>query len=182
MTLFSGAILEVLREGAAGYAEQLSFADIRDAAFEKMVIGFGANAPRPVLHQVNARKGDLTRLKVFPNRAFHPDAAAHGEQVKHDVDFKQRSVPEAHAREAAAHDARAPATAQRTQAEHDMLPAGDHQPVKPEAYAYRASQVNDAPAPELKKDARSKLLLNILSVVLFIVLALLYIVFFSGHL
>ncbi|WP_159833346.1 caspase family protein [Burkholderia sp. 8Y] len=175
ITLFSGAILEVLREGAEGYAEQLSFADIRDAAFEKMVIGFGANAPRPVLHQVNARKGDLTRVKVFPNRAFHFDAATHSEQadaaareqVKRDVDVEQRSVHESEAREPA-HE------------EHDAAPANDHQLVKPEAHAYGASHVNDAPG--VKKDARSKLLLNLLSVVLFIVLAMLYIVFFSGHL
>ena len=32
-------------------------------------VGFGANAPRPVLHQVNAAQGDLTRTPAFPNRA-----------------------------------------------------------------------------------------------------------------
>jgi hypothetical protein len=33
-----------------------------------MVVSFGANAPRPVLHQVSAAQGDLTRTPAFPNR------------------------------------------------------------------------------------------------------------------
>jgi tetratricopeptide (TPR) repeat protein len=68
-TLFTGAVLEVLREGAVGHAAHISFADLRDAAYERMVISFGANAPRPALHQVNASHGDLTHIPAFPNRA-----------------------------------------------------------------------------------------------------------------
>jgi hypothetical protein len=68
-TLFTGAVLEVLREGIEGDHSYLSFADLRDAAFDRMVENFGAKAPRPVLHQVNAAAGDLTRAPAFPNRA-----------------------------------------------------------------------------------------------------------------
>lgn len=68
-TLFTGAVLGVLRDGAAGRPERLSFADLRDAAHERMVEGFGARAPRPVLHPVNQAQGDLSRLPAFPNRA-----------------------------------------------------------------------------------------------------------------
>jgi hypothetical protein len=68
-TLFTGAVLEVLQRGAEGQPPYLSFADLRDAAFDRMVVSFGANAPRPALHQVNAAKGDLTRAPAFPNRA-----------------------------------------------------------------------------------------------------------------
>ena len=71
-TLFTGAVLDVLREGAEGRPPALSFSDLRDAAFQRMVASFGANAPRPVLHQVNAAQGDLTRTPAFPNRAPAP--------------------------------------------------------------------------------------------------------------
>lgn len=68
-TLFTGAVLGVLEEGAEGRPPYLSFADLRDAAFDRMVVTFGANSPRPVLHQVSAAKGDLTRAPAFPNCA-----------------------------------------------------------------------------------------------------------------
>jgi hypothetical protein len=75
-TLFTGAVLEVLRKGLEGQPQYLSFADLRDAAFFRMVRTFGANAPRPILHQVNAAKGDLTRVAAFPNYArTGPNAA-----------------------------------------------------------------------------------------------------------
>ncbi|MEN0073068.1 MAG: tetratricopeptide repeat protein [Paracraurococcus sp.] len=75
-TLFSGAVLDVLRLGAEGHPPVLSFAALRDAAYQRMLEGFGANAPRPVLHQVNATQGDLTRLPAFPNRAMARPASA----------------------------------------------------------------------------------------------------------
>ena len=68
-TLFTGAVLEVLQQGIEGGQPYLSFADLRDAAFERMLASFGANAPRPALHQVNATQGDLTRAPAFLNRA-----------------------------------------------------------------------------------------------------------------
>jgi hypothetical protein len=68
-TLFTGAVLEVLRHGVEGAPSALSFADLRDAAYNRMVANFGANAPRPILHQVNAGHGDLTHTPAFPNRA-----------------------------------------------------------------------------------------------------------------
>jgi Divergent polysaccharide deacetylase/Caspase domain len=71
-TLFTGAVLEVLQQGVEGRPSVLSFADLRDAAYERMVVNFGAQAPRPVLHQVNAAHGDLTRAPAFPNRALAP--------------------------------------------------------------------------------------------------------------
>jgi formylglycine-generating enzyme required for sulfatase activity len=69
-TLFSGAVLDVLCQGSNGRPPFLSFADLRDDAFELMVESFGANAPRPVLHQVNAAHGDLTRAPAFLNHAL----------------------------------------------------------------------------------------------------------------
>jgi tetratricopeptide (TPR) repeat protein len=68
-TLFTGAVLEVLQQGAAQGPPYLSFADLRDLAFDRMVVSFGSNAPRPALHQVNAAQGDLTRAPAFQNQA-----------------------------------------------------------------------------------------------------------------
>lgn len=191
VTLFSGAILEVLRDGAEGYAEQLSFADIRDAAFERMVVGFGANAPRPVLHQVNARKGDLTRVKVFPNRAFHHSAAANCEQAdtvlharaKREADLQQRSASESEAQGLTARDEQASsAAAGGTHGERDAAARGDHRTAESQAHSDRTSQANDQRSSALGRAVPSKLLLNLFSLVLFVILAMLYIVFVSGHL
>jgi hypothetical protein len=79
-TLFTGAVLEVLQQGAHGRSQFLSFADLRDAAFERMVVNFGAFAPRPVLHQVNAADGDLTRAPAFPNRYRLPKGTEEARQ------------------------------------------------------------------------------------------------------
>jgi hypothetical protein len=68
-TLFTGAVLDILRRGAEGRPSVLSFADLRDAAFDHMVRAYGSEAPRPALHAVNQTQGDLTRLPAFPNRA-----------------------------------------------------------------------------------------------------------------
>lgn len=74
-TLFTGAVLDVLRYGAPGRAGALSFADLRDEAYDRMVIRLGADAPRPALHQTDARQGDLTRMPAFPNKTARPVAA-----------------------------------------------------------------------------------------------------------
>lgn len=77
-TLFTGAVLDVLRTGVEEALSILSFADLRDQAYNRMVVSFGANAPRPVLHPVNQSQGDLTRLPAFPNRASLQAVASGG--------------------------------------------------------------------------------------------------------
>jgi len=68
-TLFTGAVLDVLYGGSKRRSGHLSFADLRDEAFEIMLNTFGVNTPRPALHQVNAEFGDLTRAPAFLNRS-----------------------------------------------------------------------------------------------------------------
>jgi hypothetical protein len=68
-TLFTGAVLDVLRQGAEGYPEVLSFADLCAAALDRMIVSFGTNAPAPVLHQPNAKRGSLTHAPAFRNLA-----------------------------------------------------------------------------------------------------------------
>jgi hypothetical protein len=67
--LFTGAVLDVLQQGAEGRSPYLSFSELRDLVFDRMLESYGANAPRPALHQPNQGRGDLTRVPAFPNRA-----------------------------------------------------------------------------------------------------------------
>jgi hypothetical protein len=82
-TLFTGAVLDVLRFGASSKTGALSFADLRDEAYDRMVISIGADAPRPALHQTDARHGDLTRMPAFPNRNRAAPATATNEAATH---------------------------------------------------------------------------------------------------
>jgi formylglycine-generating enzyme required for sulfatase activity len=84
-TLFSGAMLDVLCQGSNRRPPYLSFANLRDDAFELMVKSFGANAPRPVLHQVNAAYGDLTQAPAFLNHSLQT-------QLQRDEAYLQRET------------------------------------------------------------------------------------------
>ncbi len=93
-TLFTGAVLDVLQQGAEGRSPYLSFSDLRDLVFDRMLESYGANAPRPALHQPNQMRGDLTRVPAFPNRAAarlaeekrKADEAAHLAEEKRKAD------------------------------------------------------------------------------------------------
>lgn len=66
-TLFTGALLDILTEGSHRRAPMLSFANLRDDIYDRMLREYGAEAPRPALHQPEQQAGDLTRLPAFPN-------------------------------------------------------------------------------------------------------------------
>ena len=69
-TLFTGALLRVLREGSAlRHSEMLSFADLQDDIYDRMLLEYRGEPPRPALHQPDQVAGDLTRLPAFPNVA-----------------------------------------------------------------------------------------------------------------
>lgn len=69
MTTFSGALVEVLRDGDGQLPEELSFSDLRDAIADRLLRNLGKDAPRPVLHSVNQKEGDLSREPAFMNSA-----------------------------------------------------------------------------------------------------------------
>jgi hypothetical protein len=68
-TLFTGALLHILTEGSHRRAPMLCFADLRDDVYDRMLREYGAEAPRPALHQPEQQAGDLTRVPAFPNLA-----------------------------------------------------------------------------------------------------------------
>jgi len=70
LTLFTGTMLSVLREGSALHQEEmLSFSDLRDDIYDRMLREYEGDAPRPALHQPDQQAGDLTRIPAFPNLA-----------------------------------------------------------------------------------------------------------------
>jgi hypothetical protein len=68
-TLFTGALLSVLSEGAAWRkTELLSFAELREDIYDRMLRDSEVDdPPRPALHQPEQQDGDLTQLPAFPN-------------------------------------------------------------------------------------------------------------------
>jgi hypothetical protein len=67
-TLFTGALLSVLREGlVSNRAAMLSFSDLREETYDRMLREYGEAAPRPALHQPDQQAGDLTRMPAFYN-------------------------------------------------------------------------------------------------------------------
>jgi hypothetical protein len=76
-TLFTGALLSALDDGADHIAEEmLSFFDLREAIFDRMLREHDS-PPRPALHQPEQQAGDLTRLPAFPNAALVRRAEGH---------------------------------------------------------------------------------------------------------
>jgi hypothetical protein len=65
-TLFTGAVLDVLRKGAEVYPEYLSFADLCKEAFRRMSDNY-PDPPMPVLHQPHAKRGSLINVPAFRN-------------------------------------------------------------------------------------------------------------------
>jgi hypothetical protein len=69
-TLFTGTLLSVLSEGVGWRrTEMLSFADLREDIYDRMLRDFGGDPPRPALHQPDQQDGDLSQLPAFPNAA-----------------------------------------------------------------------------------------------------------------
>jgi hypothetical protein len=82
-TLFTGALLAVLRDGSVSrHAEMLSFSDLCEDVYDQMLLSPSNRIPpRPVLHQTDQQSGDLTRLPAFPNAAWERRKAEEEERA-----------------------------------------------------------------------------------------------------
>jgi len=75
-TLFTGALLSVLKDGSPERSSQLlTFDDLREDVFDRMLLSYSDTPPRPALHQPDQQSGDLTRIPAFPNAAYGKAAA-----------------------------------------------------------------------------------------------------------
>jgi hypothetical protein len=97
-TLFTGALLSVLQQGSASRSEMLSFDDLREDVYDRMLLaGSGRVPPRPALHQTDQQSGDLTRLPAFPNPAWARRKAEEEEratEARRKAEEEERAVEE----------------------------------------------------------------------------------------
>jgi hypothetical protein len=90
-TLFTGALLAVLKEGSPSRQSQmLSFVELREDVYDNMLRFSSGDhpPPRPALHQPDQQAGDLTRIPAFPNVAWHLRAVQ--EQARREAEEQAR--------------------------------------------------------------------------------------------
>jgi hypothetical protein len=69
-TMFSGALLEVLRKGSPDLPERLSLAQLGECATELIQKRFADKAVRPEIHSPDQKKGDPAKAPLFPNHGL----------------------------------------------------------------------------------------------------------------
>jgi hypothetical protein len=94
-TLFTGALLSVLQEGSASRGEMLTFSDLRDDVYDRMILQFKGTPPRPALHQPDQQAGDLARSPAFPNPAWdrrEAEIEQRAAEVRRKAEIAQRAA------------------------------------------------------------------------------------------
>jgi hypothetical protein len=67
LTMFSGALIEVLESGSAGLPEALSLSDLHYLVAGKIEATFGARGVRPEIRPLVQRQGRVELVPLFPN-------------------------------------------------------------------------------------------------------------------
>ncbi|MGO9485181.1 MAG: caspase family protein [Rhodomicrobium sp.] len=68
-TMFTGALADVIRDGAPGQEERLSLQDLKGAVRHRIFQRFGVTAVNPELHVPRQKAGDISTLPLFLNKA-----------------------------------------------------------------------------------------------------------------
>ncbi len=74
-TMFSWALLEVLKKGAVGQLDRLSLRDLREQLWDRIRGEFGHDGVRPEVHAPKQRYGDVSEVPIFPNPRGSPRLA-----------------------------------------------------------------------------------------------------------
>jgi len=69
-TMFSGALLQALREGSPSGGQRLSFDDLRNLVAQRIEQSYREEAVIPEIHVPDQRRGDISRIALFPNPRF----------------------------------------------------------------------------------------------------------------
>ena len=69
-TMFSGALLQALREGSPSGGKRLSFDDLRNLVAQRIEQSYRDEAVIPEIHVPDQRRGDISRIALFPNPRF----------------------------------------------------------------------------------------------------------------
>lgn len=75
-TMFSGALLRVLKFGNMAAGPELSLADVGDLTAALINDKYPDTAVRPEVHSPEKRKGDVALIPLFPNQAVRPDVSS----------------------------------------------------------------------------------------------------------
>jgi hypothetical protein len=73
-TMFSGALLQCLKDGVAGGPKSLTLEDVGNAARSLIEEKFPSDGVRPELHVPDQTKGNLARTPIFPNPGWTQEA------------------------------------------------------------------------------------------------------------
>ena len=95
-TMFSGALMKALRDGSPHPVRYLSFDDLRQLIANLIEKQYRDEAVMPEIHVPDQRRGDISRVALFPNPQFEL-APPPAEPVREDVKrgpfpFRGRSV------------------------------------------------------------------------------------------
>jgi hypothetical protein len=90
-TLFSHALVSVLREGVEGGPSLLTLKDVRDAVRRRLLQDYGPGAPLPEVHSPFQRDGDVADVGVFPNPKYKHGASVHQVFARESVSGKATS-------------------------------------------------------------------------------------------
>jgi WD40 repeat protein len=72
-TMFTGALADVIRNGAPGQEPRLSLQGLKEAARHRIIERFGISAVYPELHLPRQKAGDISTLPLFMNKAPKSD-------------------------------------------------------------------------------------------------------------
>jgi len=81
-TMFSHALLEVLRKGDLHRPAQLSLRDLKEFAEDRLAALPEKNAPRPGLHSPDQSEGDVADVPFFPNPGAREERRRQAEQAE----------------------------------------------------------------------------------------------------
>lgn len=71
-TMFSSALLHVLRGGAERAGQHLSFSELSYLITDNLRINYPDDFVRPEMHSPDQGKGDIAHVPLFPNPAYRP--------------------------------------------------------------------------------------------------------------
>ncbi len=79
-TMFSHALLDVLRNGDLHRPAQLSLRDLKELAEDRLAALPEKNAPRPGLHSPDQSEGAVADVPFFPNPSAREERGRQAEQ------------------------------------------------------------------------------------------------------
>ena len=101
-TMFSSALVKVLREGHPSLGAKFSISELGDAVIERLR-NEHENWVRPEVHSPDLREGDIANIRLFPNHAYgrekEPFNLEKAEQRVKEQEVKERQEREQRAKE-----------------------------------------------------------------------------------